>query len=242
MERLQKVIAQSGLCSRRKAEELIKAGRVKVNGVICDELGTKVGGDDEILVNGKALERQEHEYYVLNKPKGCISSAKDPQGRPTVLDYLPKGIRLYPVGRLDFDTSGVLLVTNDGKFTNLMTHPRYHLDKTYRVNLQGMITPENIKALKDGLVTKEEKYQPARVKVVEKDYARNRCQILLTIAEGKNHQVKNMMEALGLQVRKLHRVSFAGISADDMRPGEYRRLKPFEYKELIRKAASGSEQ
>ena len=234
MERLQKVIAQSGVCSRRKAEELIRRGRVRVNGEVVTELGTKVSPKDFIEVNGKQLEKEDFVYYVLYKPKGTICSVKDEKGRPTVMDYLPKGHRIFPVGRLDFDTSGVLLATNDGDFTNKMIHPRYHVPKTYVINLQGMLTSEDIHRLKEGLVTKEETYQPARVKILQKDYTRDRMGLELTILEGKNHQVKKMMEALGHQVRKLHRKSFGPITVEGLRPGENRRLKPYELKQLLR--------
>ncbi|WP_289183743.1 pseudouridine synthase [uncultured Dubosiella sp.] len=232
MERLQKVIAQAGICSRRKAEELIQAGKVKVNGAIVNTLGVKVSGGDEVVVNGRPLTKEEKVYYVINKPKGTICSVRDEKDRQTVLDYLPKGIRIYPVGRLDYDTSGVLLVTNDGKFTNRMIHPKYHLPKTYIVNLQGMLSGEDIFRLKSGLKTKTEKYAPAKVSIKQKDYTRDRMIVELTIHEGKNHQVKNMMEALGHQVRRLHRSRFGTISDEGLRPGEYRRLKPYEIKQL----------
>lgn len=232
MERLQKVIAQSGVCSRRKAEELIIQGKVRVNGKVCDILGTKVSGNDTIEVNGTVLDKEDKVYYIMNKPKGCVCTSADDKDRKTVLDYAPKGQRIYPVGRLDYDTSGVLLLTNDGEFCNRMIHPRYHLPKTYIVNLQGMLTGEDIHRIKSGIVTKECKYQPAQVSITQKDYTRNRCILELTIREGKNHQVKKMMEALGYEVRRLHRSKFAFLEVNDLKPGEYRRLKPFEIKQL----------
>lgn len=232
MERLQKVIAQAGICSRRKAEELIQAGKVKVNGVIVKTLGTKVSGKDEVVVNGQSLSKEEKVYYVINKPKGTICSVHDEKDRKTVLDYLPKEERIYPVGRLDYDTSGVLLVTNDGKFTHRMIHPKFNLPKTYVINLQGMLSGKDIYRLKNGLNTKHEKYAPAKVQIKQKDYTRDRMIVELTIHEGKNHQVKNMMEALGHQVRRLHRKSFGCISDEGLRPGEYRRLKINEIKQL----------
>ena len=133
MERLQKVIAQAGVCSRRKAEALIARGRVRVNGKVVTEPGTKVSGSDAIEVNGKVLDKEDKVYYLMNKPKGTICSVSDDKERKTVLDYLPKDKRIYPVGRLDFDTSGILLLTNDGVFTNRMIHPRYHVPKTYKI-------------------------------------------------------------------------------------------------------------
>ncbi|WP_304533518.1 pseudouridine synthase, partial [Faecalibaculum rodentium] len=202
MERLQKVIAQAGICSRRKAEALIARGRVRVNGEVITEPGTKVSGSDTIEVNGQKLDKEEKVYYLMNKPKGTICSVSDDKDRKTVLDYLPKDRRIYPVGRLDFDTSGILLLTNDGEFTNRMIHPRYHIPKTYTINLQGMLSPEDVQTLKSGLKTKTETYLPARVRILQKDYTRDRMILELTISEGKNHQVKNMMEALGCEVRR----------------------------------------
>ena len=239
MERLQKVIAKAGICSRRKAEELIVQGKVIVNGEVCRELGTKVSGNDTIEVNGQVLENQEKEYYLLNKPRGCVCTNDDEKNRKTAVSYIETDARIYCVGRLDYDTTGVLLLTNDGEFTNLMTHPRYHLPKVYRVNLQGILTEDDIKVLKKGLKTKEDSYQGARVRMLETDPTRDRCIFELTIREGKNHQVKNMMKGLGYEVRKLHRVKFAGFGVDNLRPGEYRKLKPFEIKQLKQLAQQG---
>lgn len=241
MERLQKVIAQAGICSRRKAEALIARGRVRVNGEVITEPGTKVSGSDTIEVNGQKLDKEEKVYYLMNKPKGTICSVSDDKDRKTVLDYLPKDRRIYPVGRLDYDTSGILLLTNDGEFTNRMIHPRYHIPKTYTINLQGMLSPEDVQTLKSGLKTKTETYQPARVRILQKDYTRDRMILELTISEGKNHQVKNMMEALGCEVRRLNRKSFGPLTAEGLKPGEYRRLKPREVKELVRLASSAEQ-
>ncbi len=239
MERLQKVIAQAGICSRRKAEELILDGKVKVNGKVCDVLGTKVSKQDMIEVNGNMISKEEKVYYIMNKPKGCLCTNNDDKGRKTVLDYMPKNERIFSVGRLDYDTSGVLLLTNDGEFCNHMIHPRYHLEKTYVVNLQGILTEDDIKQLRKGLKTKTEKYQPAKVFVLQKDLTRGRTQFELTISEGKNHQVKNMMLALGHEVRRLHRVRFAFLDVKDLKAGEYRRLKPYEIKQLNRLSMEG---
>lgn len=239
MERLQKVIAQAGICSRRKAEEYIRDGKVKVNGEVVTEMGTKVSGNDLIEVNGQSLSRQDKVYYVINKPKGCLCTAHDEKGRKSVLDYAPKDKRIYPVGRLDWDTSGVLFLTNDGDFTNKIIHPRYHLPKRYVVNLQGNLTEEDVRRLRKGLVTDEEKYSPAKVRILERDITRDRTRFELTIYEGKNHQVKNMMKGLGHEVRRLHRIQVGCIDVEGMKPGEYRVLKPFEVKKLMQMAAEG---
>ncbi|MGN1276581.1 MAG: pseudouridine synthase [Floccifex sp.] len=239
MERLQKVIAKAGVCSRRKAEELISKGKVIVNGEVVKEMGIKVSGNDVIEVNGQEISFEEKEYYVLHKPKGCICTNNDDKNRITAISYIDTEARIYCVGRLDYDTSGVLLLTNDGEFTNLMTHPRYHLSKKYRVNLQGILSEDDIKKIRKGIKTGHEKYQGARVRMLEVDPTRNRCQFELTIQEGKNHQVKNMMKALGYEVRRLHRVSFANITVDGLNPGQYRKLKPFEVKQLKAMALQG---
>lgn len=232
-ERLQKVIAQSGVCSRRKAEELILAGKVKVNGKTVTILGTKVDSSDRIMVDGELLSKEEKVYYVLNKPKGCVTTVKDDKDRDTVMNYVPQGARVFPVGRLDYDTSGVLLMTNDGSFANKMTHPRYHLPKTYEINLQGMLSEEDVKKLRRGFKYENEKFAPAKVFIKNKDYSRDRMLLDLTIYEGHNHQVKKMMEALGHHVRRLHRSRFGFITVEDLKPGECRRLKPFDVRKLI---------
>ena len=242
MERLQKTIAKAGICSRRKAEELIAQGKVKVNGEIVTEMGIKVSGNDVIEVNGNLVEFQEKEYYVLNKPKSCICSNNDEKGRMAAIQYIDTKARIFTVGRLDYDTSGVLLCTNDGAFCNEMIHPKYHLPKIYKVNLQGILTEDDIKKLKKGIIFEKEKYSYAKVKNLTVDFVRNRCQFELTIYEGKNHQVKNMMKALGYEVRRLHRIQFGNIRVDDMAFGQYRRLKPYEVKELKRMAQEGRKQ
>lgn len=231
-ERLQKLIAQSGICSRRKAEELILAGKVKVNGKVVTTLGTKASSSDRITVNGKAISKDEKVYYVLNKPKGCITSMKDEKDRPTVMDYVPSDVRVFPIGRLDYDTSGVLLLTNDGDFANKMMHPRYHLPKTYEINLQGILSEDDVCKLRKGFSYNGETFAPAKVFIKNKDVTRDRMLVDLTIYEGKNHQVKKMMEALGHEVRRLNRSAFGFVRVDDMRPGECRRLKRYDVRKL----------
>ncbi|MCF0260810.1 MAG: rRNA pseudouridine synthase [Erysipelotrichaceae bacterium] len=242
MERLQKVIAEAGICSRRKAEQLILEGKVKVNGKIVDTLGVKVSGLDDITVNGQRLEKEQKVYYILYKPKGCLSTVSDDKDRRTVMDYLPKGQRIYPVGRLDYDTSGLLLATNDGTFTNAMIHPRYHLPKTYEVNIDGMLDDEAIKTIRKGFEYEGEKFAPAKIVIKNRDYTRNRMQLVLILREGKNHQVKKMMEAFGCRVRKLHRSRFGHISLEGMRPGEYKKLKSYDVKKLLAAAREGNEE
>lgn len=235
MERLQKVIAQSGLCSRRKAEQYITEGKVRVNGKVCTTLGTQVNGNDLIEVNGRVIEKENKVYYLFYKPKGCISSVSDDKGRKTVLDFFDTQERIYPVGRLDYDTSGVLLMTNDGNFTNHMTHPSFHLPKTYVVNLQGRLSRDDVKKIRKGF----NGYQKAHIFFLDNDPKKDRMRFELTIYEGKNHEVKNMMSDLGHQVRRLHRKSFGFLELGNLRPGEYRALKAHEVRRLMDQAQKG---
>ncbi len=240
MERLQKVIAQAGVASRRNAEKLILEGKVKVNGIVVKELGTKVSKKDFVEVNGKELLKEEYEYYVINKPQKTLCSNSDEHGRNLVVDLIASTKRLYTVGRLDYDTSGVLLVTNDGEFANSLTHPKFKIKKTYELIVDTIIKPEEMKALEqgikldDGYVT-----APAKAWILFKDFENKQTKLELTIHEGKNRQVKRMIEALGHKVRKLHRKQFGTIVLKEMGQGDYRRLKPFEIKQLKTLALEG---
>lgn len=231
-QRLQKVIAQSGVCSRRKAEELILEGKVSVNGKITKELGTKVSDADKISVNGKPLALEKYVYYLLNKPRGILSSSSDDRERKTVADLIPSNERLYPVGRLDMDTTGALILTNDGQFTHLMTHPKFHVDKTYHVNVRGVINDTDIQRIQKGFRVDGELMQPAIIKNIKYDTVKKRTQFDLTIFEGKNRQIRRMMEVLHHEVIKLHRIQIGFINVDDLKIGDYRILKPFEIKKL----------
>jgi len=231
MERLQKVIAQSGYCSRRKAEELISMGKVKVNGELVTELGTKVNYTDTIVVNGKTLNQKEEKiYYLLNKPRGVITSAKDEKGRKTVLDLIPDDKRVYPVGRLDYDTTGVLLLTNDGELTNLLIHPSNHVEKTYIAKVKGLVMKQDIEKLCKGIIIDGKRTSKAKAKVKKKDKKANTTLIQLTIYEGRNHQVKKMFEAVGYEVLKLKRERFSFLTTTGLKSGEYRLLSVKEVK------------
>lgn len=228
MERLQKVIAQAGIASRRKAEELITAGEVKVNGVVITELGVKVSEKDRIEVNGQIIEKEIKEYYLLNKPRGVVTTTQDDKNRKTVVDLIPTNARIYPVGRLDYDTTGVLLLTNDGDFANILMHPSSNIDKVYMAKLEGIIKGEQINKLKDGINIDNEIVKASRVKLKKVDPKSNTCMVQITIQEGKNHQVKRMFKEVGYEVIKLKREKEAFFDLKDLQSGEFRKLTPKE--------------
>ena len=240
MERLQKVIAAAGITSRRKAEVLISEGRVAVNGETITELGYKVKRGDLIEVDGKAIEKEDKVYFLMNKPKRTMCTSDDEFGRQTVVDLVDCRQRIFTVGRLDYDTSGVIILTNDGDFANEIIHPRYHIPKVYNLTINGILTPEDMKKIKAGIVLDDGiKTLPANYRMTEKDTEKNQCSFDLTIVEGRNRQIKRMMEALGYEVRRLHRSRLAFLHCSDLRQGEYRVLKPFEVKQLRSLAQKG---
>ena len=228
MERLQKVIASSGVTSRRKAEELITAGKVKVNGEVVTELGTKVTDKDRIEIDNVLIAKEVKEYYLLNKPRGVVTTTKDDKDRKTVVDLIPTNARIYPVGRLDYDTTGVLLLTNDGDFANILMHPASEVEKVYMAKLKGIIKGEHINTLKDGIKLDDQIVKPSRVKLKKVDTKTNTCMVQITIHEGKNHQVKRMFEAVGFEVLKLKREKEAFFDLKDLQSGEFRKLTPKE--------------
>lgn len=224
MERLQKVIASSGVCSRRKAEELIVNGKVKVNGKVVTELGTKVDNKDEIEVNNQLISKEEKEYYLLNKPRGVITSTSDDKGRTTVVDLIDTTARIYPVGRLDYDTTGALILTNDGEFANILTHPKNNIDKVYLAKLNGIIKGEQINTLKAGVMLDNILVKPSRVKLKKVDPSKNTSMVEITIHEGKNHEVKRLFESVGFLVDKLTRERIGIFNLEGLKSGEYRKL------------------
>jgi len=223
--RLQKAIADSGLASRRKAEELIAAGRVVVNGRVVTELGTKVDPTrDHIKVDGRHLKPMPPQtFLIVNKPRGFVSSLSDPEGRPTITNLL-RGVtmRVFPVGRLDFDSEGLLLLTNDGQIAHTLLHPRYHVQKTYLIKVKGVLTDEDIASLERGVKLEDGLTAPAQVKKVRKAEANSWLEI--TIHEGRKHQVKRMLEVVGHPVLRLTRVRFGPLALGDLAPGEFRFL------------------
>ena len=233
MERLQKVIANSGFCSRRKAEELISQGKVKVNNQIVTEQGTKVSNDDRIEINGTLLPlKEEKEYYLLYKPEKTISSVKDEKGRKTVTELIPSKGRIYPVGRLDYDTTGVLLLTNDGELTNILTHPKNKIEKFYRAKVTGVVTREEVMKIKKGIEIEGRKTIPTYVKVKKVNQETQTTIIYLGINEGRNHIVKKIMSALGHKVIELKRERVAFLTLDGLKKGDYRPLTIKEVKKL----------
>lgn len=240
MERLQKVIAASGITSRRKAEQYISEGRVSVNGEVVTQLGTQVKKGDVIEVDGKLIQREDKVYFLMNKPKKTLCASSDDRGRRTVIDLVDCEQRVFSVGRLDYETSGALIITNDGEFANQIIHPRYHLPKTYNLTINGILSGSDMKALKEGVLL-DDGYRtlPSRFKITEKDTEKNQCSFDLTIYEGKNRQIRRMMEALGYQVRRLHRKQIAFLGCSDLSQGEYRILKPHEVKMLRALALKG---
>ena len=233
MERLQKVIAHAGIASRRKAEELIIEGKVKVNGQVIRELGTKVTASDSIEVNGIKIEKEKKVYFLLYKPRGVISAVSDDRGRKTVVDLFPHvEERIFPVGRLDYETSGVLLLTNDGDFSNLLTHPRYNIDKTYVAKIKGLPKREDLKKLERGIMLEDGKTAPAKVKVLSSDREQGKSILAITIHEGRHRQVRRMFEAIGCPVLKLKREQFAFLGLHGLNAGESRELTAHEVKQL----------
>jgi len=233
MERLQKVIAHAGVASRRKAEQMIIDGKVKVNGEVVKELGTKVSSNDDVEVEGVPIVKEAPVYYLLYKPRGVISSVSDDKGRKVVTDYLPEvDERIFPIGRLDYDTSGLLLLTNDGEFANLLMHPKHEVDKVYIAKTKGIPTREQLQQLKKGINIDGEYLKAVHAKINSSDQKKNSAIIQVILHEGKNRQVRRMFEALGYPVDKLKRERYGTLDLHGMNAGDSRPLKPHEVKQL----------
>lgn len=237
-ERLQKYLATCGVASRRKCEELIKEGKIKVNGRVVTELGTKVSNKDKVEFNGKVIKENNKKVYILlNKPIGYVTTVKDQFDRPTVMDLVKKEkTRLLPVGRLDMYTSGALILTNDGEFINKITHPKNEIEKTYNVTLNGIITQEDANKLKNGVEIEENnekvKTGKAKVKILKTDEEKNISRIQITIHEGKNREVRKMCEAIDKKVLALHRAKIGNLDVKDLKLGTYRYLTKSDLKKI----------
>lgn len=240
MERLQKLIASSGYCSRRKAEELIKAGKVKVNGVKVTELGFKAKTSDEIVVDGKMLKVDEKVYYLLYKPAGCLSNASDKKQRLVAADFIEnEDKRLFPVSKLDYDTSGILLLTNDGAFTELLSKNDAKINQVFNARLDGIIDPQAIKTLETGVVIAGYKYKRLRLKVKDKDHKNSSSLISLNYVSGKTLPLKEIFETVKYRPKKIKRVQFGNLFLDDLKPKQSRKLTIHEVKKLIHLAKFG---
>ncbi len=229
--RLNKYLAMCGVASRRKADELIQQGRVAVNGQVITQLGTKINPQkDKVTVDGKLVKPQERlVYIVLNKPKDCITTVKDEKGRRTVLDLVKVKERIFPVGRLDRNTTGVLLLTNDGELAYRLMHPKYKVEKAYKVAIDKPIKPEDIEKLKRGIMLDGRKTEACDVYILPNSENK---ELGITIHEGRYRQIRRMFERLGYKVRKLHKVSFGGITVSGMKRAEWRYLTEKEIKKL----------
>lgn len=232
MERLQKVIANSGYCSRRKAEDLIINNKVTVNGKVVNELGVKVKGDDIIKIGNDILSRKEKVYYMFNKPREVISTVSDDKGRKTVIDFFDVDKRIYPIGRLDYDTTGLLLLTNDGEFANLMMKPSSEIEKVYLAKINGILTKEDKEKILKGIIIKRKKYTVDKIKVKKIDKTNITSLVEITIHEGKNHEIRKIFEALNYDTLKLTRVSYGNLNLGNLKSGQYRKLSIKEVKTL----------
>lgn len=236
--RLQKYMAECGVASRRKCEELISQGKVKVNGKIVTELGTKINPNkDEVVFNGKNLKHEDDEkvYILLNKPIGYVTTVKDQFSRDTVLDLIKTNKRVVPVGRLDMYTSGAIILTNDGEFVYKVTHPKHEIDKTYNVTVKGIVTKEDIENLQKGVVI-DENYttKEANARILKIDKEKDISRIEIKIHEGKNRQVRKMCEAINKKVLALHRSKIGNINVKDLKIGDWRYLTIKEVKNLLK--------
>ncbi|HEX2924109.1 MAG TPA: pseudouridine synthase [Chloroflexota bacterium] len=237
LERLHKVLAHAGLESRRAAEEMIAAGRVSVNGKVITTLGTKVDAErDVITVDNKPIPRRVKKIYLmLNKPPGYITTVNDPEHRPTVMELVPHSSRIYPVGRLDANSEGLILMTNDGEFANLLAHPRYSYEKEYHVAVPGTVSEEDLRALREGVEIEGGRTSPAQVRVLSSDG--KVTWLSMTIHEGRNRQIRRMLHALGYRVERLVRMRVGPLWLGSLPRGSYRYLTPAEIRSLKRRGA-----
>lgn len=233
MERLQKAIANYGVTSRRKAEELIINNHVKVNDKLVNELGFKVSKDDIITIDGEVINKDiKLEYYLLNKPREVISSVKESEGRKTVVDLIKTNARIYPVGRLDYDTTGLIILTNDGNLANILMHPSSNIEKTYVAKINKILTKEEINKIKYDSIIDKRRVVIKRFKIKKIDKQKNTSLIEITIVEGRNHIIKRIFENIHVDVLKLSRISYGFLTLEGLKSGDYRSLSIKEVKKL----------
>lgn len=233
VERLQKLIAQYGYTSRRKAEDLIRKKKVMVNGKIITELGTKVDSNDVISIDGIIINKDiKHEYYILNKPRSVVSSVEDNRGRITVVDLINTDARIYPIGRLDYDTTGLILLTNDGDFANTLMHPKFQIEKTYIAKINKILDKDEIHQIKKGILIDNRKVEVRKLKIKNINKEKNTMILELTIIEGRNHIVKRLFNELNIEVLKLSRIGYGFLDIKDLKSGEYRTLTIKEIKKM----------
>lgn len=232
MKRLQKFISECGICSRRKAEELISAGKVFVNGEKVTTLGTKISGGEDIVIDGVQLKQEEKVYFVLNKPRGYISSVSDDKGRKTVVDLINTNKKIFPIGRLDYDTTGIILLTNDGELSNILTHPKSDVTKEYYAKIKGYFEKDDATKLSKGILLNGIKTKNAIFKLKRYDKKNDVSYVKVVLSEGRNHQVKEMFKLLNYDVIKLTREKYAFLDVNNLKSGEYRELSIKEVKQL----------
>lgn len=243
LERLQKVIAQSGLTSRRKAEELILSGKVKVNGKVVTTLGYKVSPKDEVAVNDIPIEKEEPVYYILNKPRGYLSTVSDDRNRKTVLDLMEDVTeRIYPVGRLDYHSTGLLILTNDGDFAHKLMHPKFAIKKTYIVKIKGLPNKETLQQILQGVEDQGDILKVSHYKIKKADRKKKTMLLEVVLHEGKNRHIRRMFARLGYPVLKLRREKYGFLTLDKLQPGEYRKLTKEEVAKLIQLATKNVKQ
>ncbi len=239
MERLQKILQKAGIASRRNAEELIKSGRVKVNGQVVTVLGSKADFSDEIMVDNKKVKLENKVYYLLYKPEGYVSTTNDQYNRLTVVDLIPVEEKIFPIGRLDYNTSGALILTNDGEFANALMHPKFKLEKQYTVKVSGLVRKETSKLICRGVDLGNFKTQPAKIFDVSYDDKKENTTLTIVITEGKYHQVKRMFAKFDHNVLKLKRDRYGCVDLKGLNKGDYRRLKIHEVKKLWNLSENG---
>jgi 23S rRNA pseudouridine2605 synthase len=230
-QRLNKYLANLGICSRRDVKALLKQQIITVNGERVKESGTRIDlNKDDIRLNGNRLKPPQLVYYLLHKPKEIVSTTKDEFGRKNVTSLIPTRERIYPVGRLDKDTTGLLILTNDGELTNHLTHPKYHVDKVYRLTVVGRVDGVQLKALRNGVLLNDGITAPAKVKIIKENYSQSVLE--MTIHEGRNRQIRRMCETVGLRLLNLKRTTFGPIALEQLREGAFRKLTGKEIQQL----------